>query len=301
MGNGLSLGQSPSARVEAGGASCPVSGKVSTAGLIKVRGRLRHHPPTFDLELFGNRPVPSTARETASFLQPQRSFTEASVTPREVLGWGTWCPCLGLSEAHRAQAQRRSSSESAARGGGAGRGCRRGARRSVRRLPAGLAKESEPPSGTAGPKANSRGRPRAGIRSHGPVLASGEMSLSRPHHPNLGCTPRPLPSTSAPTSSTPGAGSSLRLRGTTQDRPAGRPPRPHPLGHARKALGPRVRPRHPPGGPRESTARVSPGPAQRSRPPRLSRLLRPRPRRAFQACTRTGRGTWDHPAPSRGP
>ncbi|XP_032958005.1 translation initiation factor IF-2-like [Rhinolophus ferrumequinum] len=101
--------------------------------------------------------------------------------------------------------------------------------------------------------------------------------------------------------STGGAGSSLRLRGTTQDRPAGRPPRPHPLGHARKALGPRVRPRHPPGGPRESTARVSPGPAQRSRPPRLSRLLRPRPRRAFQACTRTGRGTWDHPAPSRGP
>lgn len=134
------------------------------------------------------------------------------------------------------------------------------------------------------------------------MLASGEMSLSRPHHPNQDCTPRPLPSsTSAPTSSTPGAGSSLRLRGTTQDRPAGRPPRPHPLGHARKALGPRVRPRHPPGGPRESTARVSPGPAQRSRPPRLSRLQRPRPRRAFQAYTRTGRGTWDHPASSRGP
>lgn len=123
------------------------------------------------------------------------------------------------------------------------------------------------------------------------MLASGEMSLSRPHRPNQGCIPRPIPfSTSAPTSSTPGARSSLRLRETTQDRPAGRPPRPHPLGHTRKALGPRVRPRHLPGGPRDSTARVSPGPAQRSRPTRLPGLLGTAPPPRFPSLYQDGVG-----------
>lgn len=108
-----------------------------------------------------------------------------------------------------------------------------------------------------------------------------------------------LPSSAgAPTSSTPGAPSGLHLRRTTQDRPAGLHLGPHPPGHDRKALGPRVRPRHPPGGPRDSTARVSPSFAQRSHHARLPRLLGPRPHRSFQARTRMGRGTRDHPAPS---
>lgn len=76
-------------------------------------------------------------------------------------------------------------------------GCLRGgvwqsSARSVGRLLAGLAKESEPPSGTAGPMANSWRRSRAGTQSHGPELASGEMSPLRPRRPHQGGTPRPL-------------------------------------------------------------------------------------------------------------
>ena len=216
------------------------------------------------------------------------------MTRQEVRGWGTGRPRLGSPGS---QGRRRACSELAVLGGG---GVWRSSGRPGRRLSAGLAKKSEPPSGTAGPTANSRGRPRAGTRSRGPALASGEMSPLRPRRPQQGGTPRPLLSLAgAPTSSTPGARSGLRLRQTTQDRPAGRPRCPQPPGHARKALGPRVRPRHPPGRPRDSTARVSPGPAQRSRPLRLPRLLRQRPRRTFHA--RTGSGSWDRPAPSRGP
>lgn len=100
----------------------------------------------------------------------------------------------------------------------------RGSGRPVRRLPAGLAKESEPPSGTARPKANSRGRPRAGTRSRGPALASGEMSPLRPRCPE----PPPSLQAGAPTSSTEGARGGQHLRRTTQGRPARRPQRSHP-------------------------------------------------------------------------
>lgn len=38
MGSGLWLGQSARAGVQAGGISCPVRGKVSTTGMVKVGG-----------------------------------------------------------------------------------------------------------------------------------------------------------------------------------------------------------------------------------------------------------------------
>ena len=195
---------------------------------------------------------------------------------------GDWAPLPWVTRVGRA-----TSSKTGAFRVGCPKGCSLAKPgRLVRRLRAGLEKESEPPSGTAGPAANSRGRPRAGTRSRGPALASGEMSPLRPRGPHQGGTPRPLLSLAgAPTSSTPGARSDLRLRQTTQDRPAGRPRCPQPPDQVRTALGPRVRPRHPPGRPRDSAARVSPGPAQRSRPLWLPLLPRPRPRRTFHAGT----------------
>lgn len=159
-------------------------------------------------------------------------------------------------------------------------------------LPDGLAKESEPPSGTARPKANSRGRPRAGTRSRGLALASGEMSPLRPHRPKTGGTARPPPSRLTRPSPPPKAPrGGHHLRRTTQGRPAGEPQRPPPsAGQARKALGPRVRPRHPPGGLRDSASRVSSVPAQRSRLPLLPGSWGRSPARAFPAHTGLGGG-----------
>lgn len=139
--------------------------------------------------------------------------------------------------------------------------------------------------GDRGPKANSRERPRAGTRSRDPARSSGNCPFPDPGVPH---SAHRLPSGSSERPPPPPDHPGPRRRTASS---------PHPAGHARKALGPRVRPRHPPVGPGDSTARVSPKPAQRARPTGLLRLLGLSPHRALRARTRMGRGTWGHPEP----
>lgn len=128
----------------------------------------------------------------------------------------------------------------------------------------GLAKESGPPSGTLGPRptrGSGLGRGLGAAARQGPrgnVPSPTPASLTPPTSPPWRVRPPP-PSRSSgwppPPQDHPGP----------RRRTASSPPPPTP-GHARKALGPRVRPRHPPVGPGDSEARVSPSPAQRAAP-----------------------------------
>lgn len=142
------------------------------------------------------------------------------------------------------------------------------------------------PRGPPGPPPTRGGGLRAGTRSRGPALASGEMSPLRPRGPlHQGGTPRPFSLAGAPTSSTPGA----RERPPPplySPRTAPPTPRcPQPRITSGKALGPRVRPRHPPGRPRDSVRGV----AFRPPPSAPAHFGRPAPRPRPAALSTPGR------------
>lgn len=176
----------------------------------------------------------------------------ASTTEPEGRGWGGLSAfALGSPGARRPQTGRRAPSATAARGG-----VWRSSGRPIRHLPEGLAKESESPWGTAGPKANSRGRPGWDAQSR-PRASLRESAPSPTHRPS---PPRDHPGPPRRTASapqpgvTPGrpqapaSGRALRPR----DRAAGQPaPRP-----ASRPLRPRLLPRFPrPGLPAQSRGR----------------------------------------------
>ncbi|XP_006146498.1 transcription factor SOX-8 [Tupaia chinensis] len=124
-----------------------------------------------------------------------------------------------------------------------------------------------PPPGHRGLE---RPRPTQGRPTGGPPRPYPRVTPGRSRAPASGHTiRRAAPGTLPPRSAQPPASVPAPSSWAHPGPPHRRTSAPLPPGHARKVQSPRVRPHHPPGGPRDSAAEVSPASGQRARPLQL--------------------------------